>query len=62
MNLRAIARLVLLAALLGAAAGCSRIHEPWDQTGYFKQERERTPALDNELRQRAREQSDRTLG
>jgi hypothetical protein len=59
-------RIALIASLLGAAlggfAGCSRVQEPWDRTGHFEKDRARTEAQNTELRQRAREQADRTYG
>ena len=60
--LRAILMAPLLAVTLGGFAGCSKVQEPWDKTGYFKQDRERSSALDSELRQRALDQADRTYG
>ena len=59
---KSIALVALAALLAGALAGCERIGEPWDRTGYFEQERKRSEALDSELRQRARQQADRTYG
>jgi hypothetical protein len=66
MNKSGIVRTALLASILGIVAGgfagCSGVEEPWDKTGHFKQDRERSSALDSELRQRALEQADRTYG
>lgn len=33
--------------------GCSRVQEPWDSTGYFKEERARSAAQEKALRERA---------
>ncbi len=33
-------------------SGCERIGEPWDQAGYFAQERQRSPEQHKRLRQR----------
>lgn len=33
-------------------AGCERVNEPWDSTGYFEQHRERTAEQSKALRDR----------
>lgn len=60
MSAKSLTCVLLLALAGGGLAGCSRISEPWDPTGYFKQDRERSPALTKALRQRALLQDDRT--
>lgn len=37
---------------LGAAA-CARVHDPWDNTDHFKQDRGRSAELEKLLRERA---------
>ncbi len=54
--------MVVLAIVAGITAGCHRVSEPWDSTGYFKQDRERAAAREAQLRQRANLQRDRTFG
>ncbi len=55
---------MLLAAMTAmAAGGCTRVSEPWDNTGYFKKERTRAADQQKELRERALEgQTDRVYG
>jgi hypothetical protein len=60
MSNKALIHVLLFLLAAGGLAGCSRISEPWDQTGFFKQDRERSPALAKELRQRVLLQRDRT--
>ena len=62
---RSSSRVVRGAALAAAglallAGGCGHVAEPWDKTGFFRQDRQRSPAREAELRERARLQADRT--
>ncbi len=41
--------ILVLAAVLFFASGCSRIHEPWVEGDRLKQERSRSPELAKEL-------------
>lgn len=43
---------VVVAASVVALSGCARGGEPWDNTGYFEQERARSEALQKQLRHR----------
>jgi hypothetical protein len=43
---------VLAAAATWTLAGCDRIGEPWDEAGYFAEERVRSPEQHRRLRQR----------
>lgn len=62
MQLRSIRLACALLVLAGALGGCGQAQDPWDRSGYFKQQRTRTEAQSAELRQRAQRQQDRTLG
>jgi len=55
--------LLLFAVLAASLAGCARVQEPWDNNGYFKHARERNPALEKQLRERAlKDETDRHMG
>jgi len=47
--------ILVLAAMLVLASGCSRIHEPWVEGDRLKQERSRSPEFAAELRDRLAE-------
>ena len=44
---------LLLGLAVLAGAGCARIHEPWDQTSYFKSDRHVSAAQETRLKERA---------
>jgi hypothetical protein len=55
--------LMIIAAAAMTLAGCARVHEPWDSTGYFKQWRTRSAAQEKLLRERAlQDETDRHMG
>jgi hypothetical protein len=56
----AIIRVLLLGLAAGSLTACHPVSEPWDSTGFFKQDRQRSPALAKELRERVLLQQDRT--
>lgn len=43
---------LFLALPVIAMVSCSRVQEPWDNTGYFKQERARAVTQERELQER----------
>ena len=47
-------RLILTALVLGLVlvSGCAKVNEPWDNTGYFKDERARSAAQQQALQHR----------
>lgn len=45
---------VLAAVVVVGLGGCSPVSEPWDSTGYFKEERASSEELQNQLRHRLR--------
>jgi len=52
MKMTRVVSLLVLVLGLTFAAGCQRINEPWDNTGYFKQYRTRSEAQQDALRDR----------
>lgn len=45
---------IVVAATVMVLSGCEQIHEPWDKTGYFEQDRQRSGQLQEQLQHRAR--------
>jgi len=53
MNIAKMGVLVLIAFGVLFGAGCSRVHEPWDNGDRYKQERTRSAEQEKSLRERA---------
>lgn len=55
--------LILAVVAVMTLAGCSRVQEPWDTTGFFKNDRAVPAELNRTLRERAEQgQTDRHTG
>ncbi|HSH41456.1 MAG TPA: hypothetical protein VK973_04950 [Arenicellales bacterium] len=47
-----LTKAIVAATAIAALGGCNPIHEPWDSTGYFEEDRARSEQTQEQLRDR----------